>query len=128
MSTIGQIALSGMQAAARRIAVSAENVVNARTSRAVEVEGETPEGVYEPRRVVQIPLEGGGVRVALTTVNPSTLVFADFDSPTGLVAVPNVDLARELVEQKLALRDYKSSLAALEAEAEMMDALLDIKS
>ncbi len=92
MSSIASIALSGLQAAAKRIAVSADNVVNMRTSRPVEVEGVTPDGVYQPKSVEQIPLQGGGVRVAINDVKNSALIFADADSPTGLAAYPDVDL------------------------------------
>ncbi len=128
MSSIASIALSGLQAAAKRIAVSADNVVNARTSRPVEIEGETPEGVYQPKSVEQIPLQGGGVRVALSNVNRSALIFADADSPTGLAAYPDVDLAAEIVNQRLALHDYRAAIRILETENEMFDALLDIKT
>lgn len=128
MNGITSILLSGLQAAARRFAVSADNVVNIRTSRPVVTEGETPEGVFKPRRVVQIPLEGGGVQAKLQSVEPSTLTFADPDSPTGLAAFPNVSLEREIVDQRVAVSTYKAALAALRAKDEMDDALLDLES
>ena len=128
MSSIASIAISGLQAAAKRVAVSADNVANARTARPVEVEGETPEGVFEPQEVVQTALEHGGVRADVRAVNPATLVVADADSPTGTAAFPNVDLATEIVNQRLAVQDYKAAIRLLEVEDEMFDALLDIKS
>ncbi len=128
MSSIASIALSGLQAAAKRVAVSADNLVNARTGRPVEVEGTTPEGVFEPQDVVQISLENGGVRADVRPRTPATVLVGDADSPTGTAAFPNVDLATEIVNQRLAVRDYKASIRMLETENEMFDALLDIKS
>ncbi len=128
MSSIASIALSGLQAAVKRVAVSADNLVNARTGRPVEVEGTTPKGVFEPREVVQISLENGGVRAEVRPVTPATQLVGDADSPTGAAAFPNVDLATEIVNQRLAVRDYKASIRILETENEMFDALLDIKS
>ena len=128
MTSISSIALSGLRAATARVGVSADNVVNVRTGRPVEVEGETPEGVYEPKKVEQIPLEHGGVRVAINSVTPSTLLLADLDSPTGVAEYPNVDLTQEVVNQRLAVRDFKAALAVIEAEDEMFQAVLDIKT
>ena len=128
MSSIASIALSGLQAAAKRVAVSADNLVNARTSRPVEVEGETPEGVFEPQEVVQTALEHGGVRAEVRSATPSTFIVADADSPTGTAAFPNVDLATEIVNQRLAVRDYEAAIRVLETEDERFDALRDIKS
>ncbi len=126
MSIIGSIALSGLHAAATRIAVSADNTVNVRSGRAFAVEGQTQAGVYEPKRVVQIPLMHGGVRVALNSVPPSALFFADPDSPTGLAAFPDVDLGAELVGRRLAMRDFQAALVVIETEGEMEEVLLDL--
>ena len=126
MSFNGSISLSGLHVAATRIAVSADNTVNVRTGRPVEIEGQAPEGVYQPKRVVQIPLERGGVRVALNAVPPSALFFADPGSPTGLSAFPDVDLGAELIERRLAILDFKAALVVIEVEGEMEEVLLDL--
>jgi len=129
MSVIGSIALSGLQAAAKRLAVSADNVVNLHTSRPVDSpDAPAPEEVYRPQRIEQIPLEDGGVRAVRRPVEPSTLVLVDPSSPTGLAAFPNVDLESEIVDQRIAATTYKASLAVLRTDKELEDALLDIKS
>ncbi len=125
---IRSIALSGLQAASRRLAVAADNVANVRTSRQVETEGVTPEGVFQPQRVVQVSLEGGGVRAVEKPVDPATYLVPDINSPTGLAEFPNVDLAASLVDARLASISYKANLSILETLDEMEDALFDIKT
>ncbi len=128
MSAVYGIAVSGLQATARRLAVSADNVVNAQTSRPVETEGVTPAGVFQPQRVQQTSLPNGGVRAVVQPVNPATRLVADLASPTGVAAYPNVDLAAEIVEQRLAATSYKAILRVIEVQAELDDVLLDLKT
>lgn len=126
MSFNSSISLSGLHVAATRIAVSAGNTINARSGRAFEVEGRMQAGVHEPMRVVRIPLRHGGVRVALNSVPPSVLFFADPDSPTGLAAFPDMDLGAALVERRAAMRDFQAALVVVETEGEMEEVLLDL--
>jgi len=41
--------------------------------------------------------------------------------------MPNVDLAQEVAQQKIATYDFKANLKVLEAQKKMDDSLLDIK-
>ncbi len=124
MSFNGSIPHPGLHAAATRIAVSADNTANVRGD--CSVAGQTPSGVYQPKRVVRIPLRHGGVRVALNSVPASALFFADPDSPTGLAGFPDMDLGAELVERRAAMRDFQAALVVVETEGEMEEVLLDL--
>jgi flagellar basal-body rod protein FlgC len=46
----------------------------------------------------------------------------------GLAAIPNVNLAEEMVTQIQAQRAYEASAVALRTQDELTDSLLDIKS
>ncbi len=124
--------LSGLMAQSKRLAVSAENVANMR-SRGQREDGPAEQpGAYVPRQVEDVTTAGGGVRAVERPVDPAAVkVYApsrpDADAQ-GIAAVPNVDLAEELVTQKLAQRAYEANAAALRTQDEITDSLLDIKS
>src|ERR1700758_5197226 len=100
MSKITTITLSGMNAATRRLGVSASNVANAMSTGALSnADGMVPPGeptTYEPLEVVQTASAGGGTQTTVTTTTPSTTAVSDpqvpFANQNGLVAAPNVDL------------------------------------
>lgn len=134
MNQVFDIAASGLQAAAKRVDVSARNVVNVRSVG-------TPEGAsgvtasvaaYRPVKVRQTSLAGGGVEVDTVPVNPPSTLGYEPSNPVaderGMVAVPNVDLAAEMVEQSLATVAYKASAKLLKTADEMTKTLLDITS
>lgn len=124
--------LSGLLAQGKRLAVSADNVANWR-SRGLHPEGPSEQpGAFVPKRTQDVTTAGGGVRAELRPVAPpSVLVYApgspDADAD-GIAAVANVNLAEELVTQKLAQRAYEANAAALRTQDELTDSLLDIKS
>lgn len=126
------ISLSGLQAQEKRLAVSADNVANQR-SRRVDPEGPAEQpGAFQPKRVQDVTLGGGGVRGELRPVTPASVRSYEPSSPDadaeGLVNRPNVNLAEELVTQMQAQRAYEANAAAIRTQDEMTDALLDIKS
>jgi len=128
--------LSGLMAQTKRLAVSADNVANLR-SRGLRPEGPAEQpGAYVPKQVQDVSTGGaggsGGVRSELRPVDPPSLAVyapyrADADAE-GMAAVPNVNLAEELVTQMQAQRAYEANAAALRTQDEITDSLLDIKS
>ena len=134
MSSITTIALSGMNAAARRLEVSASNVANVMTTGALpNADGTVPAGApraYAPLELVQTASAGGGTQTTVTTATPSTTAVSDPQAPfanqNGLVAAPNVDLAQEFVGQLLASYSFAANVAVLKADDQNNKALLDI--
>lgn len=96
MSSISATALSGVQAAQTRLNASANNVANAQT-----------EG-YRRERVDQTPQDAGGVQASVSKAPE-----------------PGVDLAAELVEQKMAVYAFKANLQVIQTDAAMAGRLLD---
>jgi flagellar hook-associated protein FlgK len=94
-----KIALTGLNAASRRIAVSAHNTANATT----------PD--FTSQRVVQSSIVEGGVRTDVVNVEGQ-----------------GVSLEDEVVNQVQASYDYKANLKVLKVKDEMDKALLDINA
>jgi flagellar basal-body rod protein FlgC len=134
MSSISTIALSGMNAAARRLEVSASNVANVMSTGALPNAGGTvPAGApaaYAPLVLVQTASAGGGTQTSVTTATPSTIAVSDPQAPfannNGLVASPNIDLSQEMVGQMLASYSFAANATVLKAADRMTKALLDI--
>ena len=122
------IALSGLQAATKRLGVSANNVANALTSRPTTGSNAKPAGVFEAQEARDRSLAGGGVTTDVRDRDPSTVIGPDPASPTGLSAFPNVDLVEEAVNQKIALASYKANAAVIRVQQDIDDALLDIEA
>src|SRR5512140_2290122 len=121
MSSISTIAISGMNAAARRLEVSASNVANAQSTGALpNADGTVPAGApqaYAPLELVQTASAGGGTQTAVTTVSPSTTAISDPQAPfanqDGLVAAPNVDLAQEMISQLIARYTFAANATVM---------------
>lgn len=128
MNPVLSIALSGLQAATKRLGVSANNVANALTSRPTTAGNAKPAGVFKAQEAIDRTQSSGGVATAVREKSPATVVGSDPASPTGLSAFPNVDLVEEAVNQKLALASYKANAAVIRRQQEIDDALLDIKT
>ena len=134
MSSISAIALSGLNAASRRLQVSASNVANSQTTGALpNADGTVPAGAptaYTPLALVQTASAGGGVQTSVTTVTPpTTAVFdpqASFANQDGLVAAPNVDLAQEMVGQMIARYSFAANATVMKADDRMTKTLLNI--
>ena len=132
MSSISTIALSGLNAAARRLDVSASNVANVSSYGALPVDGAVPSGTpqaYAPLQVVQTENAAGGTRTSVTSVTPSTVVTSDPSAPfanqDGLVAAPNVDLAQEMVSQLVAKYSFAANAKVMAADDRMTKTLID---
>lgn len=127
------IALSGLNAAEKRIGVSASNVANLSSTARTAEDGSLVNDPYRPQRVEQSSLASGGVRADVVEVsNPTIRVAASPDDPLaaadGTVEIPNVSLEEEVVNQVQATYDFKANLKVLETQKEMDEALLDISA
>jgi flagellar basal-body rod protein FlgC len=134
MSSISAIAVSGLNAAARRLQVSASNIANSQTTGALpNADGTVPAGAptaYAPLALVQTATAGGGVQTSITTVTPSTTAVFDPQAPfanqDGLVAAPNVDLSREMLGQMIASYSFAANATVMKADDRMTKTLLNI--
>ena len=124
--------LSGLMAQSKRVAVSADNIANMH-SRGLRADGPAEQpGAYVPKRTQDVSTASGGVRAEVRAVEPPSVeVYApsnpDADA-NGVAALPNVNLAAELVTQIQAQTAYEANAAAIRTQDEMTDSLLDIKS
>lgn len=135
MSSISTIALSGMTAATRRLAVSASNVANiASTGTLPDASGAVAAGAPRamPLVVVETASAGGGTATSVATATPSTTAVSDPQAPfanaSGLVAAPNVDLSQEMISQLIASYSFAAGAATMKADDRMAKALIDIKA
>lgn len=122
-----QTALSGLLAATKRVETSANNIANANTAGALdEADGPLP---YSAQTVVQKTGENGGVVAEVTTKDPGFSAAYDPDSPLanndGFVGAPNVNLAEEAINLKLAEVAYKANLATIQVASELSEELLN---
>lgn len=120
-------ALSGLLAASKRVEASANNIANANTAGALnEADGPAP---YSAQTVTQKTAQNGGVIAEITTKDPGFSAAYDPNSPLansdGFVGAPNVNLAEEAVNLKLATTAYKASLATLKVADELSQELLN---
>lgn len=131
MSSAIDTALSGLTAASRRVEVSANNIAN-QQSTATSVNGVTTNKSYIPQDVVQISLGAGGVRAETRDTPKPTVNYYDPNSAqsdgTGFVATPNVDVAKEIVDQQIAAYGFKANLKAIKIASGLEQNLLDIIS
>lgn len=124
--------LSGLMAQAKRLVVSADNVANM-TTRGWRPGGSAQQpGAYTPKRTQDVTTASGGVRAEVRPVTPPSVAIYAPSSPDadaeGAAALPNVNLAEELVTQIQAQRAYAANAKAIRTADELTDSLLDIKS
>ena len=128
------IALSGLMAQSQRLAASASNIANASTTGVLPTVESPVSTVYRPLSVSMTALMagegiGGGVRAEVisdpdgySSVYDTSSVYANNER---LVAAPNVDLTREIVNLIEIKSLFKANLAVLKTHDEMMGELLD---
>lgn len=121
--------LSGLKAAERRLEVSTNNIANFQSTTTIE-DGQLINRPYQPSYVIQISDTTGGTRTLTSPIDPPTIPSFDPDAVTadenGIVQLPNVDLAKETVNQISAKAAYQSSLATIQKSEEVFDELLNI--
>ena len=125
-------ALSGLDAASQRMAVSANNIAN-QFSTYSDVNGQTTDAPYVPQDIVQASQDNtGGVTTYTKPRNPASIPYFTPDSPqadsNGMVDYPNVSPENEMMNVILASNSYKASVKTLQTQDEMFATLLDIKS
>lgn len=125
------VALSGMNAAAQRVSVNANNIANAQSTQTVQ-NGQTVSKPYVPQQVEQKSQEIGGVSTSLRDVSPPSIPIFAPDNPAagedGVVQLPNVDVNMEVANQVMASNSYKASASLIKRADEMYQSLLDIQS
>jgi flagellar basal-body rod protein FlgC len=132
MSDALSIAASGMKVAALRLQVSASNVANASSSGPLPTaknSGSFPPA-YTSLRVDQTDVASGGTTAAVKPIVPSTTPTYDPTAPyadgKGMVAMPNVDLADEMVQLMPTRFAFAANAYIARVDKRMMNSLLDI--
>ena len=121
-------ALSGLTAAIRRVDASAANIANMGVSGSLDPSSASRP--YIPQTTVQTAQQNGGVAAANGPKSPGIVAAyapdSPFADPSGMIGVPNVDLAEEAVNIKLAEIAYKANIAVMKSAEEMTDMLLRV--
>ncbi len=120
----------GLAAAKKRLDTSASNIANSATTGSTDKGGKQP---YRSQRVEQTAVTDGngnplGVNAVSVDKDPAYVPAYDPGSPfadeNGNEGVPNVSLAEEAKNMKLAGYAYKANAEVIEAAGEMEEDLL----
>ena len=125
MESLLSTALAGIKAATARFGVSARNIANWNSTGPA---GTGSPATYQAKEAVQTTGPGGAPQVQIRTKSPATVQVSALDGSGRLVTAPNVDLAEEFVNDRLARQDFMANLKVLETAQEMEDQLLDLKA
>lgn len=133
MTDVVSIALSGLKAQQTRLAAGASNIANASTTGTVPAASPSAPAstVYKPLTVNLTSLATGGVRADVSADSKGYSLIYDPSSPyangEGMIAAPNVDLTREMVNLLETEASFKANLAVLKTQDEMLGELLDTR-
>lgn len=132
MSIASTIAVSGLNVAMLRLQVAAGNIANSLSDGPL-ANTPNPENfpaAYTPLRVNQTDVAGGGTSGNVSSVSPATVSIFDptapFANSDGMVASPNVDLAKEMIQLLIARYSFAANAQVIRADAQMSAALLNI--
>ena len=132
MNGLFAVPVSGLNTQAKRLGVSAQNVVNMGSTGVRSDPPAADDDGYRPQRVESVAQPGGGVRGRAVPVSPPSTFVYDPDDPAadaeGLAPRPNISLEREMVTQIEAKRAYQANLKVIETVDEMLGSLLDVDS
>lgn len=121
--------ISGLRAAERRLEVSANNIANFRSTTTLE-EGESQDRPFQPSQVLQVSESPVGTKTLTSPLDPATIPSFEPDNfaadENGIVDVPNVDFAREAVNQIQAKQAFHANLNTLERSKETFERILNI--
>lgn len=121
------IALTGLNSAVLRLNASASNIANVSTTGSLADTDHAPYTTITTQSTALGTI--GGVHTEFTAQEPAFTPAYAQDSPfadeNGLIGVPNVSLAEELVNLKLAAISYKANLSTIKVAGELFDELLD---
>jgi flagellar basal-body rod protein FlgC len=131
MTSAANIALSGLNDAAQRVANATSNIVNASSIAPLPKIADNYSG-FVPQDTVTLSGPAGGVTTTTEPRDPAYVAAYDPNAPQanaqGLVAAPNVDLASEIVNINVAQVNYGADAAVIKIEDKMQKSLLDIIS
>jgi flagellar basal body rod protein FlgC len=114
MVSVSSVALSGLFANEKRIAVAADNIANANTSG------------FEAKDLALSSNAGGGVSARVVKQNPATVPVANNEG--GVDQLPNVSLEKQLVDVNIATYSAQANLKVLKAQDQLNKYLLDIQA
>lgn len=114
MVSVAAVALSGVFANEKRLAVAAENIANANTKDFAAKELELSSNA------------GGGVSSRVVTKNPATVSVPNNEG--GVDQLPNVSLEEELVGANIATYGAQANLKVLQIQKKLDEYLLDIQA
>ncbi|MBM3598951.1 MAG: flagellar biosynthesis protein FlgC [Alphaproteobacteria bacterium] len=133
--------LSGLFAAATRLAGAASNIANLRSQgKALDQPiipdpNAAPDPGYQPLRTEQVSVEGdggNGTRAFYAPVRPASIPSLEPGAPDadarGFVARPNVQLETEVTDQIVSVRTFQANVKSLQTNDELNKTLLDIKT
>lgn len=125
-----QIALSGLNAASRKVEAVASNIANLQVEGSLDNPEQAPYTPLQTQQTAVTDENGNGLGVK-TDFIPKTQPFvpayapdSPFANSEGLIGVPNVDLAEEAVNLTIAKNAYKANLSVIKTTEEMTDELL----
>ena len=120
-------AVSGLNAAATRLNVSANNTANQFSTKS-KANGKAVDKPYVPQKVDQVTLSNGGVQSKVKDVNPPAVTVADTSNPKGTSELPNVNPDQEVINQVTAAQSYEANLKTIKIANDTLKSLLDIKT
>jgi len=125
MTSAISIALSGLTSSTQKLNASAANIANLTTTGSLEEGGQAPYSVLTTKSSA-ITLgngEGAGVTTQLipkdTPFVPAFSPDSPFADENGVIGVPNVNLAEEIVNINLAELQFKANLKVIETAQEL---------
>jgi flagellar basal body rod protein FlgC len=114
MVNVNAVALSGVFANEKRIAVAADNIANANTKD------------FAAKKLELSSNAGGGVSTRVVEKNPATVAVPNNEG--GVDQLPNVSLEEELVSLNLSTYGAQANLKVIKTQDEMNKYLLDIQA
>ncbi len=114
MVNVNAVALSGLAANQKRVAVAADNIANL----------QTPD--FQAKELELSSNAGGGVTSRVTTRDPATVPVPTAEG--GTEQRPNVSLEEELVATNIATYGAQANLKVIQAQDRMNKYLLDIQA
>lgn len=126
------IAVSGMNAAALRLQVSASNVANAESGGPLPGAANAAgyPAAYNALTVDQTAMADGSTRATVAVATLGTVLAYDPTAPyadaLGMLAAPNVDISSQIVQTMLASYSFAANAAVMRSDAQMSASLLNI--
>lgn len=127
-----QIALSGLNAASKKVEASASNIANLTTEGSLSGEGKPPYSAVTTVQDAVTTQDGNGAGVKSTIIPKNTPFVPAYspDSPfadeNGFIGVPNVNLAEEAVNISISKTTFKANTKIIQAASDMSKDLLSI--